>query len=72
MAHEYGVVARGVQLAVDGVVLGGARQHFSAFERDHLVDEEVPLEVGPARLHLLDARGHAPTSSGLGTATSSA
>ncbi len=72
MADEHGVVARGVELAVDGVVVGGARQDFPAFEGDHLVEEEVPLEIGPARLHLLDGGGHAPTSSGLGTATSSA
>ena len=44
VTDEDGVVARGVELTVDGVVEGGVDEDFAAFEGEDFVEDEVSLE----------------------------
>ncbi len=44
VTDQDGVVARGVELAIDGVVQGGVDEDFAAFEREDFVEDEVSLE----------------------------
>ncbi len=46
VTDEDGVVARGVELAVDGIMQRGVDEDFAALEGENFVDDEVSLEGG--------------------------
>ena len=45
MRHKHRVVARRVQLPIDRVMLRRPDQHLATLERDHLIDDVVPLKI---------------------------